>query len=334
VPANLTPEYLEAEERYRQAVTLEDKLAALREMLRTIPKHKGTEKMQAEIKRRISRLRAEMKRRPAVAKQRPFWHVEREGAGQVLLVGPPNAGKSSLLASLTNASPEVAPYPFTTRRPMPGMLIYEQVQIQLVDTPPLCADSPGWLLGMVRNADGVCLVADLGSDDLLSEVDEALALLDRAGIQLREPEWTHDQPPAAGARTAKRAVVAGCKADAAGASDRLELLGALLRDRNLVLPMVPVCVRTGEGLDRLRSFIFLLLNSVRVYTKAPGQKPDLDAPYVLPRGSTVMDLARAIHKELAAKLKCARVWGRDTFDGQLVDREYVLRDGDVVELRT
>src|SRR5574341_1625097 len=185
MPANLTPQYLEADRKFKTATTPQDKLAALEEMLATIPKHKGTEKMQADLKRRIAKLRAQTQQRKSVGRGRPFYHVDREGAGQVVLVGAPNAGKSALLRALTNAQPEIADYAFTTRAPLPGMMAYENVQVQLVDLPPITPElTEGWLYGIVRTADAAALVVDLSSDDLLSAIERVQGLLAEAKLVL------------------------------------------------------------------------------------------------------------------------------------------------------
>ncbi len=316
MPANLTPEYREAEQRFREAQTPEEKLAALEDMLRTIPKHKGTEKMQADIKRRIARLRQEGNRRPASARHRPTHHVRREGAGQVALVGPPNGGKSALLAALTNAQPVVADYPFTTREPQPGMMPFENVQIQLVDLPPLARElMPPWLPGVARAADAVVLVLDLSDDDVLSQAEESLELLRGMRLDLS-------------GEGGKRGLVAGTRRDRPGAQEHAELLRELLGER---LPVVAVSATRGDNLDELKRRIFESLGIIRVYTRAPGKKPDLTAPFVLPRGCTLLEAAAAVHKDFARDLKYARVWGASTFDGQMVQRDHVLQDGDVVE---
>ena len=137
------------------------KIAALEKMLATLPKHKGTEKIQADLRRRLSQARKDSLKKGA-GHAAPFYFVEREGAGQVALVGPANSGKSSLLRALTHARPEVADYPFTTRLPMPGMMTYENVQIQLVDLPPLAAEfMEPWLPQVLRNANASVLVLDV-----------------------------------------------------------------------------------------------------------------------------------------------------------------------------
>lgn len=358
MPANLTPEYRLAEAKYREAQTLEEKLAALEEMLSTIPKHKGTEKMQADIKRRISRTKeAILQGRKAGARQKLSYTVRREGAGQVALVGPANAGKSALLAALTNAEPEVADYPFTTRTPQPGMVVWENVSVQLVDLPPFDPElSPPWVAGTIRSADALAVVLSLGTDDLLEEVERTFGLLEHQKTWLAPglpppttgpgpvPTATGERPlpappgaPAGGPGTDEvpqvrrwPAIVVANKLDAPGAPDRLDLL----RQACPALPIIAVSAREGWGLDELRGWLFGLLGKIRVYTKAPGKKADLTAPFVIPRGATLLDAAAAVHKDFARNLKAAKVWGRRTFDeGQLVPKDYVLEDGDIIELR-
>lgn len=320
MPANLTPDYRAAEERFRQAVTAEEKLEALQEMLSTIPKHKGTEKMQADIKRRIARLRDEQ-RRTGGPKRRPAYFVDREGAGQVALVGPPNAGKSSLLAALSAAQPEVAAYPYTTRMPQPGMVRFENVQVQLVDLPPLAREfTPPWLLGVVRAADALAIVFDLGDDDLLSQAEETFALLREGNVVPvdGEPQERHE----------RRALVIATKSDLPHAGEHRQLLLEVLPPG---LPLLAVSALSGEGMEALPGALLGLLQKIRIYTKAPGKKPDYDAPFVVRVGTTIIEAAATVHKDIARDLKYARVWGKGTFDGQMVQRDYVLQDGDVVE---
>jgi len=324
MPANLTPEYLEAERRFKGAKTTEEKITALEEMQATIPRHKGTEKMQAELKRRLSKLRTEQARRP-VSRAGIIHRVEKEGAGQVALVGPPNSGKSLLVRRLTHATPEVADYPFTTRAPLPGMLQFEDVQIQLVDLPPVHPEfHESWLYQVIREADRALLVVDLSDPDLLEDLETTLAQLANAKVQLGEGE----APNIPGWLSKKTLLVAN-KLDASGAPDDLEILKELYGNRFRILP---VSAETGEGLEQLRSEVFELLEVIRVYTKAPGKKLERSAPYVLKRGSHLMDLAGRVHHDFLSQLKYARVWGHGRFEGQMVNRDYILADKDVVEL--
>jgi len=324
MPANLTPQYLEAEQHFKGAKTTEEKIAALEEMQATIPRHKGTEKMQAELKRRLSKLRTEQARRP-VSRAGIIHRVEKEGAGQVAMVGPPNSGKSLLVRRLTHATPEVADYPFTTRAPLPGMLKFEDVQIQLVDLPPVHPEfHESWLYQVIREADRALLVVDLSDPDLLEDLEMTLAQLANAKVQLGEGEL-----PNFPGWLSKRTLLVANKLDASGAPDDLEILKELYGNRFRILP---VSAETGEGLEQLRLEAFDLLEVIRVYTKAPGKKLERIAPYVLKRGSHLIDLAGRVHHDFLSQLKYARVWGHGRFEGQMANRDYVLADKDVVEL--
>ncbi|MFH0811140.1 MAG: GTPase [Pseudomonadota bacterium] len=320
MPANLTPQYLEAERRFREAKEPQDKIAALEEMMAVIPKHKGTDHMRADLKRKMAKLRVEAAKRKGP--KRALGHkVDPEGAGQVVLVGAPNCGKSRLVCQFTKASPEVAPYPFTTRVPTPGMMSFENVAIQLVDLPPISENYlEPWVPDVIRRADLVLLVVDL-SEDPLAQLEAVEKILRQMKIGLIEtnltPGW-HD----------KRTLVAANKLDAPEAAEVLDLFKELLPGRFSVLA---VSAESGQGLEDLRQGIFRALEVLRVYTKAPGKDPDLRSPFVMPQGSTLADLAGRIHKDFLLRLKYARVWGKGTFQGGMVQRDYVLHEGDVVE---
>ncbi|HET9554697.1 MAG TPA: GTPase [Anaeromyxobacteraceae bacterium] len=328
MPANLTPQYKEAELRYHRAVTREEKEDALQEMIALLPKHKGTEKLQADLRKRLAKLaeEAEHARRPGHRAE--VGHVAREGAGQWVLVGPPNAGKSSLLAALTHAHPEIADYPFTTREPQPGMMTFEDVQVQLVDTP---AVAPGhlepWLPNLAHGADGVVEVLDVAADDVDEGVSSVADLLARARLW---PEGRTAPPEATPLWVQRPVAVVADKCDLDGDGT----FAALARDAaGADLPFFAVSSERGDGLDALRAFLFRALHRVRVRTKEPGHEPDATRPFVLAEGATVEALAGLVHHELAARLKFARLWGPSArFGGQQVDRHHVLADGDVVEL--
>ena len=323
MPANLTPQYYEAEEAYRRATTVEEKIAALEEMLAVIPKHKGTEKMQADIKRRISKLKEEGQKKAKVGRSDPFF-VERQGAGQVCLLGFPNTGKSALLSVLTRAKPKVADYPFTTTVPLAGMMPYENIFIQLVDTPPVTEEAvPPGLAGTLRNADAILVLVDVSSPDCLDQLQFCLDFLRERRIV------RSDVPPGARAVPWEKVLVLASRADLPAAKDNLEVLRELTPAGMEILPVSSV---TGQGLENLRQKIFDLLGVVRIYTKAPGKEPDRSAPFILKKGSTVVDLAAAIHRDLPRLMKGARVWGSTRFSGQAVTRDYVLADGDTVEI--
>jgi hypothetical protein len=325
VPANLSPQYLAAEEHLRQAITDEEKLAALEEMMQTIPKHKGTEKMQADIKRRMSKVREGIRAGGKGARRKELFKIEKEGAGQVVMAGPPNSGKSQLLKAMTRASPEVANYPFTTRVPLPGMAQWENVQVQLVDMPPISEEtSQPWLWAVLRLSDALLLVLDAGDDDILTQAEEVIEIMRANNVFIKnEGERTFSE---------KKALCAVTKRDLPSAADRIELLKEVIGHR---MEIVPVSGLTGEGLDTLASKLFFdLLGKTRVYTHPPGRKPDFRDPFILDKGTTVLGAAREIHKDIAETLKYARVWGKGVFDGQMVPRDHVLSDGDIVVFYT
>jgi ribosome-interacting GTPase 1 len=329
VPANLTLQYKEAEERFRRATDPAERMDALREMIALLPKHKGTEKLHADLKKRLSKLEEEGEHAArSGARHHDPGHVRPEGAGQWLLLGPPNAGKSSLLKALTHAHPEIAEYPFTTREPLPGMMPFEDVQVQLVDTPAVAAGhTEPWLGNLAHGADGLLLVLDVAADDLEPSWAALSDFLHKARV------WPACRPLPADASplTAVRPVLLlANKADL----DPDGTFAALAREAvGPDLPFHPVSAVRGDGLEALRTVLFRELGRVRVYTKEPGHKHEPSKPFVLPAGATVQELATQIHKDIAARLKFARIWGRHArFEGQQVDKGHVLEDRDVVEL--
>jgi hypothetical protein len=322
MPANLTPQYRAAGARFKSAHTLEERKAALEEMLATIPKHKGTEKMQADLKRRLARLRHDEETR--TSRHGHAIKVDPEGAAQVVLLGPPNCGKSSLLAALTHAEPPIADYPFTTTRPQPGMMVFEDVQIQLVDLPPVAAQHMDtWLPGLVRGADAALLLVDPTSSDLPEDVEVVRERLAGARAPLvgtlPEEADPRDNP--------LPTLMVITKADRAREED-LKVLEELYGSQ---YPLLRISVATHAGLEALKVAVWRLLQMVRVYSKPPGKPVDRSQPFVLPQGYTVADLAERVHREIAEKMQFARVWG-GKLEGQRVARDFELRDRDVVEL--
>jgi ribosome-interacting GTPase 1 len=325
MPANLTPAYREAEAKFKAAVTREEKIAGIEEMLRVIPKHKGTDKLQGDLRSRLARLKREPRKKGAT---RGHSHrIPKEGAGQVTLVGPSNAGKSSLVTSVTHAKPDVAAYPLTTREATPGMMAFEDVAIQLVDLPPLCEEHvEPWVFDLVRAADLVWLVLSIERPlvgfDLVMELLEPKAIsLYPAGTGVPSegrPGWLH-----------KPTLLVVTGMDLESSQRDLETLGELLE---VDWPTVAVSTLEGTGLEELAARTFDALDIVRIYTKEPKEDPDRERPFTLPKGSTVGDLARTIHKDIAERFKFARVWGHNTFDGQSVKDAHVLEEGDVVEI--
>jgi ribosome-interacting GTPase 1 len=325
---NLTPQYHEAEAEYKRAQTNEDRLAGLRKMWALLPKHKASEKLQAELKRKISDLAAEVEHdRKHPKKTGVSYKIPRQGAGQVILIGPPNAGKSRLLSRLTRATPEVAPYPFTTREPHAGMMDWEDVRVQLIDTPPITAEHmDGYLSSMIRSADLCVLLLDLGDDDGPFAVESLLTKLEEVKtVLVGTPPADTEDPTIAHVRT----LLACNKSSADGAAERLEIVREMFASR---FPILTLDAEAGAGLEELRNAIYKSLNVIRVYSKRPGKPADMDSPFTCPAGSTVGEMAELVHRDFADKLKSARIWGTGVHPGQAVDRHHVLHDKDVVEL--
>lgn len=325
MPANLTPQYYAAEQAYKQAKTVDEKIDALEEMLAVIPKHKGTEKLQADLKRRLAKLRKEGEKKSKTSREDPF-HVEKEGAGQVLLLGFPNSGKSSLVGALTRAKVTISDYPFATQLPVAGMMPYEDIWIQLVDTPPITADmiQPG-LVGTLKAADALLIIIDTSSDDCLDQLEGCMQLLRKKRVL----DLDEETAPGPHRLPFSRCLVVATKADAPQSQANMSILQEFIP---APLQLVPVSTATGANLEQLRQRIFEMLEVIRVYSKIPGREPDMRAPFVLKKGSTVLDMARAVHRDFPEKLKHARIWGSARFDGQSVSRDYVLQDRDIVEL--
>lgn len=327
MPANLTPQYSKAEEEYRRAQTPAEEVLCLEKMLQLIPKHKGTEKLQAELKTKLKEARAELADEKKAAKRGKSTRIPRQGAGQIVLVGAPNAGKSRILATLTHAKPEVAPYPFTTREPLPGMMPWQDIFVQLIDTPPITdTHFESALASLVRSADAALLVMDGSSDDGPDETFEVMRQLEqRKVLCARESGFVDDDF----ARVKVKTLLVVTRGDDPGAAERLAYLAEAMKER---LASATVELERPESVERLRDRIHELLGVMRIYTKRPGKPAEKTAPFTLPMGGTVEDLAERVHKELAAKLKFAKVWGTGAHDGQSVGPEHVLHEGNVVEL--
>jgi ribosome-interacting GTPase 1 len=326
MPANLTPDYLEAESKFKQAKTTDEKIRALEVMMAVIPKHKGTEKIRAQLKSRMAKLKEELQRRPTIGKAEQAFYIKREGTAQILLLGLPNTGKSTLFSKMTNALSEVADYPFTTQKPIPGMMKFENLQIQLVDTPPIQLDhvEPGFS-NFLRNADALLLVVDL-TEDPIFQMEILLKVLKEMRIRLGgkgaapslEVGWAY-----------LKAILLANKCDFKYA---METYGAFEAQFKETFPILPFSAKEGMNVEELKGEVYQILGIIRVYTKAPGGDPDLSEPIVLKRGSTVEDVAFSIHKDFVRKLRYARIWGSGKFDGQMVKRDYPLSEGDVIEL--
>ncbi|MBY0523856.1 MAG: 50S ribosome-binding GTPase [Gemmataceae bacterium] len=325
---NLTPQYHEAEAEFKKAQTAEERLECLKKMWALVPKHKASEKLQAEIKKKLSDTKEEIEHdRKSPKKAGVSYKIPKQGAGQYVFVGAPNTGKSRLLTRVTRATPEVAPYPFTTREPHAGMMEWEDARVQLIDLPPITPDfMESWVSSMVRSADAALLFVDVGDDDGPFAAEAVLERLAQTKTVLIGEVPKEIEDPSV--QYVKTLLVAN-KIDLPGAEDRLTVVRELFGPK---FPIHAISAEHGTNVEELRTAIYQFLNMIRVYTKKPGKPADMASPYTCPVGSTLLQMAAMVHRDFEDQLKSARIWGTGVFDGQTVTRDHVLHDKDVVEL--
>ena len=212
------------------------------------------------------------------------------------------------------------------------MLNYENIQFQIIDTPPVTADfvQPE-ILDLARNSDILLIIVNLGGDDVLDEVGVVTSKLKAAKIVIARDvhgDGVDENSSSTESSSIKPALIVANQIDVPNASDRLEILNEFYGE---TFEIYPLSAATGEGREHLEKAIYDKLEILRVYTKTPGKRVDRDDPLVLPMGSTVIDAAMRLHRDFAANLKFARVWGVNWHDGQSVSRDDHVHDGDILE---
>ncbi len=309
MPANLPPQYFIVEAKLKNASTAEEKISIYEELLRIVPKHKGTEKLQKDLKRKIAKLKKEEKKKP---KRESIYLVKKEGAGQVVIVGPPNSGKSSLLNALTNAKARVAPFPFATQIPQPGMMPYENILIQLIDTPPITKNFfPGWLREIIREADGLLILLDLSQEAVFQEIENLKMVFKNWRLENKKMIWV------------------GNKIDLEKGKENVEKI-KLKADFPFNIKCISVLKRIG--LEDLKKEIFDLLEIVRIYTKSPAKEPNFSQPFILRKGQKVIELASQIHEGLSQNFHYAKLLKKDLKKPKIVGKDYLLEDEDIIEI--
>ncbi len=374
MPINAGFEYERARIKYEQAASPEAKLAALLEMQSAAPKHKGSENLRAEISKKIANLRREIeKQKEQQAKKGAgiSFNVKKEGAGQIVLIGLPNSGKSTILKALTGISVEIAPYEFTTTKPEIGMMNYKGALVQLVEVPAIIEGSAEGkangtqFLSVVRNADAVALVLD--AENIEAEFVVLKSELLKAKIRLNEkkPEIRIEQGEQKGISIAgknflkmpvdkleqllkslgfhKASVV--LNEELKSADKILQVLddGIVYKRAVAILNKKKVGAQVQEikfnsiifeqgQTEYLKEKLFGLLGKIIIYTKKPGSEADFNEPLVLAKGTTVEAVAGMLHKDFARNLKYVKVWGSTKFEGQRVSKDYALQAFDIIEI--
>lgn len=298
MPINASPEYFRAQGEYLAAKTKDEKIKALERLIMLAPKHKGSENLLANLKSKLSKLKREIEDEKKRKKYRAssVALVKKTADAFVVLVGLTSSGKSALLAALTNATPKISPFPFTTIKPEQGVFDYSGCKIQIVELPSLRQDieMDSETLGIIRISDLIVIVATTNE-----EIDSILQELKDAKIALPT-------------------LIIHNKADVIQKVPSKSELS--------------VSASTKQNIAELKDKIFMKLKIMRVFTKEPGKKSS-HLPIILKKDATIKDLAKKIHKSFLEKFNYALVWGSSVkFPGQRCGLDHKLQDGDVVEI--
>lgn len=332
MPANLPPQYYELEREYKDERDPREKLRLAQELMAMMPKHKGTDKLQADLKAKISKLKKQVEGSEPAKKHGARFvdtrdHIDKEGAAQIILIGPPNSGKSTILDAVSRARPLIGDYPYTTREPLAGMMNFGTVQLQLIDTPPIASDyMEKFVPPLVRQADLVVLVVDIATPGFESRIEAVFKQLEEKRIILtpKLPDKVDDPR-----MYYKKTVIAAHKSLEEGADAGRKVLTDLYPD----FSVIPTSILDDNLMANFKQAVFEALGVIRVYTKRVGHKADFDDPIILPIGGTVEAAALELHKDFLHKLQYARVWGEGKHEGQRVKNNFVLSDGDIIEFR-
>ncbi|RKY78943.1 GTP-binding protein HSR1 [candidate division KSB1 bacterium] len=326
MPANLPPDYYAAERKLKETSDPEEKVKILKNMLSIMPKHKGTEHLRGQLRRKIKKLQSDSQKKNISGRSGIFDYIPKEGAGQVVIAGFPNSGKSTLFTNLTNARSTIAEFPFSTFSPIPGMMKYEDIQIQVIDLPPVSEEHiDRVVINIVRLADLVLIICDLSDVVWRDKLKRVLSVFQERKIIFKKEGVSNPITSTA----VKSTVIFGNKIDNATEQNK-----SLPGEIDIDIPFITGSALKAININTLKSALFEGLHIIRVYTKTPGYKPDMDSPYILKKGATVHSLAAVIHKDIETRMKYARIWGCNNYAGQRVEREHILCDKDIVEIHT
>jgi len=309
MPANLPPQFFELQKKLKKTSETEEKILILKEMLAICPKHKGTEKVQEDLKRKIAKLKKEVQREKKGKRGIDFYTVLREGAGQVVIIGPPNSGKTSLVNLLTRSQFKVADYPFSTTLPQPAMMPFENIQIQLVDTPPLTKEfCPGWMKNLILNCDLILAVFDLADPEIENKIKEIEEILKNWKIE-------------------KEVLFLGNKSDILEKEKQRKIL-----ENTEIEFLISTKKPENEKISKIKKKIFEKLKIVRVYSKKPGKEPDFERPFIFKKGTKLLDLIEEINPQILSKFKKAKLFRKNLPHPKIVGKEYELKDEDIIEI--
>jgi len=322
MPVNLPPQYHQKESELKTAKTLEEKISILEELLAIMPKHKSSEKLQALLKTKIAKYRKVIEKGHQIARRTTIPIIKREGAGQLAICGPTNSGKSTLLSVITKAKPQIADYPYTTKLPLPGMMPYSDINIQLLDTPSLSPEfSENWMGDILRKTDALLFIFDISSDTIIEDMDGSMKVLEKFRIK-DEQQFSF----------AKNILWIANKIDLPGYSTIRGIFKELYGEK--IPDFVEISAKEGTNTSCLPEKIFNTLGIIRIYTKIPGKPPDLKNPYTIKKDSTLIELAEIIHKDLVQNFKYARLWRHGESNAFVAGRDYILADRDIIEIHT
>jgi len=389
MPANLNAEAKTKWKKFLGEKRPETKLKALEEFHSAIPKHKGNEKLRAQIKRKISGLKLEIesRRKHGARTSSHDIFLKKEGAAQIVILGLTNVGKSSLLSILTNAKPQIANYEYTTTKPIQGMLEFENLKFQLIEAPALIpqnSEDKVWnskILTLARNSDGLILMVNL-SRDCISQLDFILNSLEDFGISTYRPKSMVDilKEKSHGIQITVSGQLTDCSLNdvkklaydygirnaiirISGENSLEDIENAILENRKIYkstiiiankldikteqnskilkdkafkkIPIIAVSCDTKKNTDEIGKLIFRSLEIIRIHTKEPGGKASVDMPFIIRRGSSVINVAKEIHSDLFENFRYARIWGPSSkYPGEKVGRTHTLKDKDIVEIHT
>lgn len=305
MPINVNdPEYVNAEKKYDEATTTEEKLMALKKMISHAPKHKGGENLRQQLTTRRKKLEQQLEKKKKSGKSTQIGI--KKGDMQAIIVGNTNSGKSTLLKLLTNAKPRISESKFTTNKPIIGIMPYLNTQIQLIEIPAI--EGEHFDKSLAHTADTVLIVINLLNE--LKKLEEDLYIT-----------------------TGKRIILFN-KSDQLNENEKRKISSFLQSKKYNFIMISCIPHWPNNNIEELKEKIFNSFNIVRIFTKEP-RKEKMNKPMIMKPNSTVKDAAEKILKGLSKKIKSTRIWGPSSkFSGQKVGLNHILKDMDTVEFKT